>query len=161
MNTQRPFQLIIYFFLFVLSIAAYTIYAVAQPDHDPGVYAIFGIYFTSANGISLIILAIYYSYVMVEEASMHAARIKNVEFLVHEKDLPSFYSLAVDLLSEDIEPEEIEMLMSMAYPRFRRFRGDQADNQRDGASCEKEAFFRSFIQESPDEFSAYRTDPAA
>lgn len=71
-------------------------------DHNLNFYGTLGIF--SAVGVAVIILAAGYSRARVKQASVHIARIgQHSEIPIHQRDLQSFYPIAVNLSLAEIE----------------------------------------------------------
>jgi len=84
----------------------------------------------SACGLSLLILAIGYSRAKVKRASVHTARIgQHSEIPIHQKDLQSFYPIAVNLSLAEIEAS-VSMAHENAYRISRQMIADITDYTR-------------------------------
>jgi len=71
-------------------------------ENDLTFYGVVGL--LSAGGVSLMILALGFSRVKVKRAAIYIARIgQHSEIPIHEKDLPNFYPIAVNLSLAEIE----------------------------------------------------------
>jgi len=99
-----------------------------------------------AWGLLLIIAAIYCSWMENKRANMCIARFGQKIFLVHRKNLQSFYPIAIALTL-------LEMRKSV---------NTTCENaQRPGESDESKVFHGKLFQDSADEFSSYPPNSAA
>jgi len=95
---------------------------------DLNFYGIVGLF--SAGGVALIILAVGYSRAKVTQASVHIARIgQHSEIPIHQKDLHSFYPIAVNLSLAEIEAS-VSTAHENAYRISRQMIADISDYTR-------------------------------
>jgi AraC-like DNA-binding protein len=97
-------------------------------ENDLGFYGTVGIF--SACGLSLLILAIGYSRAKVKRASVHIARVgQHSEIPIHQKDLQSFYPIAVNLSLAEMEAS-VSTVHDKAYRISRQMLEDITDYTR-------------------------------
>jgi len=97
-------------------------------------------------GLLLIIAAIYCSWMENKRANMCIARFGQEIFLVHRKNLQSFYPIAIALTL-------LEMRKSVSTTCENARRPDESD--------ESKMSHRNFIQDNADEFSSYPPNSVA